>query len=138
MNKLSGYRLFRLSDGAEVELKFSNGTFELFGEMMGFTTLEEIDAALRPPMKDATDGQGNPVKVPHMTLAYMKVFKIYVLAAARYAALAQNKPDTFNEWQAAEWIDEIGYDAILGAEEKGVPQNADAKKKPKDRIKATQ
>lgn len=143
MNKLSGYNQFKLANGETLEVKFSNGAYEIFGQLLGVETIEEIDAALKPKTK-IEQQDGKDVEMPVMTLTYMRNFRLFFLAAAKYAALVQGKRDIagvaldeVNEYMAAEWLEEIGYDAVLNIVPK--PEAEEPKKKPMaQRVKATQ
>ncbi|GAB4001510.1 hypothetical protein GCM10028807_57830 [Spirosoma daeguense] len=131
MNKLSGYKLFRLDDGTEVEMKFSNGTYALFAELIGVDEVEGLEKSIQVPTKEV-DG----AIVPNLTFAFLKNFRLFVLAAIRYAALAQGKSDNFNEWQVQEWIDEIGIEKIFAIIEKA-PEDP-KKKQGKAQVRASQ
>ncbi|MVM28406.1 hypothetical protein GO755_00065 [Spirosoma sp. HMF4905] len=113
MNKLSGYREITLSSGEVVELKFCNGSTEIYGQLTGLKTLSDIDASLDLEYVQGMDEAGNPALVPNVTTEYLKGLRLFVYSAALYAARVQNKPINFNEWTAAEWIEDVGTQAIL-------------------------
>lgn len=134
MNKVSGYKAIKLKDGSQIELKFGMGALELFAEAVGVKTLDEALKLLNPE----NDPEGNPI----VTFAYLGIIRKLLFAAAKFAALTQNKPVDFNEYTAANWLEEVGIGEILsvldlgGETPKEVP--AETKKKQKPLIKATQ
>jgi hypothetical protein len=125
MNKFSGYREFTLANGRKLELKFSNGATEILAELLGLDSLEEIDSALTMDLVEGKDEDGKITLVPTVTARYLKNLRLYVYSAAKYAAMVQGKPIDFNEWDAAEWIEEIGTAALM----KGVDVPDEAAKK---------
>lgn len=117
MNKLSGYKAITLKDGTQVELKFGMGALELFGELIGVQTLEEALARLNPQ----TTEEGEPI----ITFAYLGTIRKLLYAAARFAALSQDKPVTFTEYSAANWIEEVGLPEILSVMDMGGKAESD-------------
>ncbi len=109
-------------------MKFSTGTYLLYGESEGLTTMEDIERSLKP----SVDENGKAVA----TILFLKCFRRFVCAAITYAARAQNKLVPFeDEYQVEAWIEEIGYDAIWAAVEQVAPE---PESKKKGGIKATQ
>lgn len=118
MNKLSGYKEVTIpSTGEVIELKFSNGTTEIFADLMGLATLEEVDNALKLDIGVAlADGSTDEKAFSKaITPQYLKAIRLFVYAAAKYAALVQKKPINFNEWSPSEWFQEVGISTFLGA-----------------------
>ena len=104
VNRLSGYGRFTLRSGETLELKFCNGSTEIFARIMGFTHLSQINSALVCPVENG---------VPKPTATYLKALRVYVYAAAKYVCLAESKPILFNEWSASEWLEELGVNALM-------------------------
>ena len=106
INRLSGYACFSLESGQTLEVKFCNGATELFAQLMGFTTINQINESLTCSI---VDGE---VK---LTPAYLKALRVYVYAAASYVCRVEKKPITFNQWMPSEWFDELGVGVFLQA-----------------------
>lgn len=111
MNKLTKqYVVVTLGDGTVVELKYAQGAIELFARKTGLNTIAEVNARLLPEAVQLLLAEGSVANVPFSTLSDWRLF---VLCAAQYVALVQNKPADFTEWQVQEWIDEVGLDKML-------------------------
>ena len=111
MNKLTKqYVVVTLGDGTVVELKYAQGAIELFARKTGLNTIAEVNARLLPEAVQTLLADGSVADVPLSTLSDWRLF---VLSAAEYVALVQNKPFAVTEWQVQEWIDEVGLDKML-------------------------
>ncbi|AUD07008.1 hypothetical protein [Spirosoma pollinicola] len=113
MNKLSGYRQYTLSDGRHIEFKTCNGTYALYGKMVGLRTYEEVLEHLQTPTKTIEDENGQPKEVLDLTIEYVERVQQFSFCAAQYAAMAQNKPVDFTLFDVGEWMEELGIDAVF-------------------------
>lgn len=139
MNKLTGYTEFTLASGRHIEFKICNATYELYGKARGFTTYKEISDSLTMPTRMEEDEDGNLKEVFYPDLAYTESCRVFMFCAAKYAALAQNKPVDFNEWEVGEWLEEVGQESIFNSIEQPPASAEPAKKKgKKPLIRATQ
>ena len=135
MNKLSGYRQFTLASGETLELKYSNGATEIYAELMGLNSLDEVDKslALNLDTNPAADGTLTEA-TKKISPQYLKACRLWIYSAAKYACLVQNKPITFNEWSPSEWMEELGLMPLMGGADQ--PEEAPKKNEPEPAIVA--
>lgn len=143
MNKLSGYGKFQTSYG-EIEMKFCNGAYEIFAGLMGFDTIEEVQAALTPKTKKVKV-DGVEQEVPVNSFSQLRALRMFYLAAIKYVALVKGDDVSFNEYQISEIIQEIGEEKIAALMNQGVEDisekaenSTEDKKKHSQRIRASQ
>ncbi|MVM28407.1 hypothetical protein GO755_00070 [Spirosoma sp. HMF4905] len=93
---------------------------------MGTSILTELDNLLVCPVIDGEK---------QITVDYLKALRLYVFAAAKYVCIVEREPIWFNEWTAAEWIEELGVEAIFSVIEYPEPDTlidaTDSEEQPK-------
>lgn len=114
MNKLSAFKAFTLKDGRVIEVAFKNGTFEIYGRTMGFSTFADANKSLVAEK----DAEGNAI----ITFDLERAYRHFVSAAVQFAAEFQGKSLPFeNEWQVADFIEEVGIENILAVIDQAEP-----------------
>lgn len=89
MLKERGYTVLKREDGTEVELLFRTWTFKRFCELNGDITYQQMIEVL-------TAGIG----IKHMAQL--------LLCASEYYHIKNKKPFAYTDFDACEWIDELG------------------------------
>lgn len=138
MNKISGYTEFTLASGRHVEFKICNATYEIYAKLRKFNTYQEVSKSLQQATEEIEGEDGQIVQVPIVTFDYTESLRLFMFAAAKYAAQAQDKPVDFNQWDVGEWLEEIGTDAILGSIDQPPAKESAKKKDRKPMIRPTQ
>lgn len=115
-------------------MKFSLYVLEMFGEQMNVNSVDEALALIRPQTMEGSE-------VAVVTFSSLKALRKLLACAATYA----NEEMAPTDREVAGWIDEIGYGPIfdligssVGMEPAQDSPEEEAKKKPKDRLKASQ
>ena len=84
-----GYYTIKLGDGKQIPLRFCTWTFKRFCELNGNMTLSQLQDALSTGMT-------------------ISGFVSLLLCASEYTCIKDKKEFTYTEFDATEWVDEMG------------------------------